>query len=271
MNTQRSILVIDSSPESRKLYSEYLRGTPYHIIESASDGADGLGKIRRLEPDIVILEMILPQMDGLEVLQQVASDRKLVKKPLTLVISSVARGDIVAQAFSTGAGYYMLKPFSRELLLRRLAGLCEKRGSMPVQFSGSAEEYAERICDGSDSSLERMTTQFLRDAAVPPHIRGYQYLRDSIMIVAQKKENINSVTKLLYPLVGKMNHTSSGCVERAIRHAIEITFRNQHTPLLEKLFSYLKANEKEKPTSAEFIAVAADYIRMREGKDYKYY
>jgi len=260
MKKEKRIIIIDGSRDMQDFYKSALEMTDCSIIGTTSDGLAGLSMIRELQPDIVIMEMIIPHMDGVELLERIYNDPSINYKPATLIVSAVGREDMLRHAFMNGAGYYMLKPVDRTIFVTRLEQVFNNRMRNPM---GDPGYFGFEHPGGSRAeNLEEKVTELLRSVAVPPHMKGYQYLRDSIMIVAEKKESINAVTKILYPAVAKMNNTNGISVERAVRHAIEITFSREHSPMLDSLFAYVTASGKQRPTSAEFIIVLADRIRL---------
>ena len=264
MGYNKSIVIIDNSRQMLDYYDRILDISDYCIVGRAMDGKNSLSMIRKLLPSVVIMDIILPEMDGFELLDCLAADPSVTQKPAVLIVSAVGRDDMLKRAFSKGADYYMLKPLDKELFRRRLDSVFRQRKQISRQAEGMLMDPAVTTYV---RSTEESVTNLLLATGVPPHIKGYQYLRDCIMIVSENKESINSVTKILYPAVARMNSTTTKSVERAVRHAIDITFRHEHTPVLDDLFGYVHASGKDKPTSAEFIAVLADRIRFHTRKD----
>ena len=259
MENAKTILVIDKNYDMQEQYRELLRETPYLLAGTASDGSTGLSMIRNLEPDLVIMEMILPQMDGFELLEHLQRDNSLRKRPVILIVTVTSVDAFIEKAFRLGADYYMLKPVNKASFLRRISSLI-KEGHRQAE-SPYTRSYSPRN-DFESQDLEEVITELLRNIGVPPHVKGYQFIRDAAMIVTEKPSAINSITKVLYPTIAKMNNTTPTGVERSIRHAIEITFRREDAPYRDKLFSYAVSDGRKHPGSSEFIAVISDRARM---------
>ena len=216
--------------------------------------------IRNQEPDVVLLDLIMPKLDGLEVMQQVNRDTSLKKRPAFIVISAIGQENITENAFSLGAMYYIMKPFENDMILRRIHQVTEKQMLQPVhQIKGRTVEY---VSEYREKNLEADVTNVIHEIGVPAHIKGYQYLRDAIIMSVEDKEVINSITKVLYPTIAKMNKTTPSRVERAIRHAIEVAWSRGKMDTIDELFGYTIHTGKGKPTNSEFIALIADKIRL---------
>ena len=233
------------------------------IVFEAADGLEALQCIRQNQPDVVLLDLIMPRMDGVEVLQNLRRDTSLKKLPAVIVVSAVGQERILDMVFSLGAAYYIMKPFEDKLLVRRVQQLIGGQSLPPVQ-SKSSSRVSYGYNGMSDTDLE--VTHLLHDLGVPPHIKGYQYLKDAIMMVAEAPEIINAVTKTLYPTIATMNSTSSSRVERAIRHAISVTWRKGNSRLMNDMFAYTIRSGAGKPTNSEFVAILAEKIRLSQKK-----
>ena len=171
---------------------------------------------------------------------------------MILVVSGFARGNMAQMAASAGADYYLMKPCKMSAVVERLRQL-----TMAEQ--GGQEEEP----DASAEDLENVVTNIIHEIGVPAHIKGYQYLREAIVIAVQDMEVINAVTKILYPEVAKRYHTTASRVERAIRHAIEVAWDRGDLEILQKYFGYTVSNAKGKPTNSEFIAMIADRLQLQ--------
>lgn len=231
------------------------------IVGTAGNGEDAVEMIRQNTPDVVLLDLIMPKMDGLGVLEKVKEDKTLKKLPTFIVISAIGQEDVTEDAFALGANYYLMKPFNNELLLGRLRSIQNKAGSVsaPVKI-GSAAEHRQTF---ESHDLETDVTNMIHEIGVPAHIKGYQYLRDAIMMAVEDMEMLNSVTKILYPTIAKHYQTTPSRVERAIRHAIEVAWSRGKMDTIDELFGYTVSNGKGKPTNSEFIALIADKIRLQ--------
>ena len=201
------------------------------VVGTATNGEDTFHIIKEKEPDVVLLDIIMPQIDGLTVMEKVHKDKEIRKTPAFIIISAI----------------------NRIRYIRNVHAENTKAGAAP------ALEHTVV----SDRNLESDITNIIHDIGIPAHIKGYQYLRDSIMLSVKDNDVINSITKILYPTIAKRYQTTSSRVERAIRHAIEVAWNRGNTETLNGLFGYTISNGKGKPTNSEFIALIADKIRLQ--------
>ena len=130
----------------------------------------------------------------------------------------------------------------------------------PLEASGQTQAQKS---GQTPHSLEKDVTDMIHEIGVPAHIKGYQYLREAIMMSVQDIEMLNSITKILYPTIAKKYQTTPSRVERAIRHAIEVAWSRGRMETLDALFGYTINTGKGKPTNSEFIALIADKIRLQ--------
>ena len=214
------------------------------------DGKRVVEAISQKNPDVVILDFFLPRLDAIGVMNNVAA-LKLPHKPQFMVMSSFDNGSLEREALGAGASYYFLKPFDADEMANRIVAL-----SSP----GSNIEPLRRRKGEGESSLEMRVTEIIHQIGVPAHIKGYQYLREAIMIAVEDMDVINAVTKVLYPEVAKRFGTTPSRVERAIRHAIEVAWDRGDLETLQKYFGYTVSNSKGKPTNSEFIAMISDRL-----------
>ena len=233
------------------------------LVGKAYNGEEILTIINEAEPDVVILDIIMPKVDGLTVMEKVRAEMSDRKRPSFIVISAIGQDRITEDAFALGADYYMLKPFDHRMLLHRVKNLRKKgerhylpdymRTAVTLRDAGNAYE-------GED--LETKITNIIHDLGVPAHIKGYQYLRDAIMLAANDTDMLNSITKYLYPAIARKYETTPTRVERAIRHAIELSTVRGKAETIHKFFGYSLAPGSGKPTNSEFIALIADKVRL---------
>ncbi len=229
------------------------------IVGKANNGEDVYRMIKDKEPDVVLLDLIMPKMDGLSVMERVGKDQNIKKHPKFIVISAIGQEGITEDAFNLGAYYYIMKPFDNEMILNRVRAIknCGVAGKEMVQPNQCNER---NILE----NLENDITDIIHEVGVPAHIKGYQYLRDAIIMVIREPEMLNSITKILYPTIAKKNQTTPSRVERAIRHAIEVAWSRGNMDIINSLFSYTVSTGKGKPTNSEFIALIADKIRLQK-------
>lgn len=231
-----------------------------NVVGKAGNGEDLYDIIKKQEPDVVLLDLVMPKVDGLTVMERVNKDQEIRKHPAFIVITAVGQEKITEDAFDLGADYYILKPFDNEMVINRIkhTRVEKDRNFAKVQKVNAYEskkEYMER-------NLETDVTNIIHEIGVPAHIKGYQYLRDSIIMSVSDMEMLNSITKILYPTIAKKHQTTPSRVERAIRHAIEVAWSRGKMDTIEELFGYTVSNGKGKPTNSEFIALIADKIRL---------
>ena len=180
--------------------------------------------------------------------------------PAFIVVSAVGQERITEDAFSLGAEYYMLKPFDNKMLLNRIKHI-RRAGERRVREMNRPRQKEEENTYNS-GNLETDVTDIIHEIGVPAHIKGYQYLRDAIILSVNDMEMLNSITKILYPTIAKRHQTTPSRVERAIRHAIEVAWSRGKMDTIDQLFGYTVSNGKGKPTNSEFIALIADKIRL---------
>ena len=241
------ILLADADEDSRiALEQDLEQEQSLEVIGSTGSGMDAIKLIEKTEPDIIIMDLVLAGVDGLDVLEQLSQSQWERKRPMVIVYSAYIRGSVTLQAAEFGADYFIMKPCSSQLVAERIRQL--------YQVSPAAASNSEH--------LETLVTSVIHEIGVPAHIKGYQYLREAIIIAVEDMEVINAVTKVLYPEVARRFDTTASRVERAIRHAIEVAWDRGDIETLQKYFGYTVSNGKGKPTNSEFIALISDRIRL---------
>lgn len=231
------------------------------LVGKAHNGEEICNIIKEREPDVVVLDIIMPKMDGLTVMENCQHDHMLKKTPAFIVVSAVGQERITEDAFSLGAEYYMLKPFDKQVLLNRIKNL-RRRSDRRIRENVRPSVAREEQGAYGTRNLETDVTNIIHEIGVPAHIKGYQYLRDAIILAVNDIEMLNSITKVLYPTIAKKHQTTPSRVERAIRHAIEVAWSRGKMDTIDALFGYTVSTGKGKPTNSEFIALIADKIRL---------
>lgn len=258
-----NIAIADDNEKMVTLLESVVKGDDsLEVVGKAGNGEELLDVIKEKAPDVVLLDIIMPKMDGLAVMEQVNRTPEL-KKPAFIVISAIGQEKTTEEAFELGADYYILKPFDNELVLNRIHRVKDHKtpGQSKIRKVNSFESKQEFL----ERNLESDVTNIIHEVGVPAHIKGYQYLRDAIIMSVTDAEMLNSITKILYPTIAKRHQTTPSRVERAIRHAIEVAWSRGKMDTIDELFGYTVSNGKGKPTNSEFIAMIADKIRL----DYK--
>ena len=268
MKEKITVLIADDNQEFSRTLATYLRNQEdMEVIGIAKDGLEAVDLIKEKLPDVAILDVIMPHLDGLGVLEKVNnSSSELDKKPICIMLSAVGQDKITQRAISLGAEYYMVKPFDIELLMQRIREIknFKPRGTRNnfVLREIKRTPYVNVNSDKAEDNLEALVTNIIHGVGVPAHIKGYQYLREAIIMSVNDTEMLNSITKILYPTIAKKYQTTSSRVERAIRHAIEVAWNRGRMDTIDELFGYTINAEKGKPTNSEFIALIADKIRL---------
>ena len=267
-----SVLIADDNKEFCSILNDYLLNQKDIVVTGiAKDGREALELIVERKPDLVILDIIMPHLDGLGVLEKL-NTMDLEKTPRIIILSAVGQDKITQQAITLGADYYTVKPFDMEVFTKRIR---EMFNSAPTIQESSAQ--SNRVSYPTTSSyiltsepksktpvdLETEITNIIHEIGVPAHIKGYMYLKEAITMVVNDMELLSAVTKELYPSIAKKYNTTASRVERAIRHAIEVAWGRGQIEAINKLFGYTVHNDKGKPTNSEFIAIIADKLRLK--------
>ncbi len=260
MNEKLKIVIADDSLEFKTLCKNILNCEDMEVVATAGDGYECIKKINEFSPDIVLLDVIMPRLDGMSMLK-LAKKEILVKQPIYIVLSCIGSEAVTSEMMKLGANYYILKPFDISMLperIRQIKGVLKSENNSKEQQYISENQYKQ----GGDS-LETRVTKVIHQVGIPAHIKGYQYLREGIMMSVNNMDYINSITKLLYPEIAKKFNTTSSRVERAIRHAIEVAWDRGDIETLSKIFGHTVHTYKGKPTNSEFIAIIADKLRLK--------
>jgi len=221
----------------------------FQVIGTAYDGEQAIRLVRERKPDILVLDLMLSKQDGISVLKAVNTQER---RPITLATSAFVTEYVSAAAANLGVRYLMLKPCDMTALVERLE---EIRGGESLRYSGPRRT--------DKMNIETLVTSIIHEIGVPAHIKGYQYLREAIIIAVNDMDVINAITKVLYPQVAKTFQTTPSRVERAIRHAIEVAWDRGDLDTLQRFFGYTVSNTKGKPTNSEFIALIADKLQLQ--------
>lgn len=258
-----SIVIADDNERMLQLLEDIINtDKDMEVVGKADNGEVCLKLIKEKEPDVVLVDIVMPKLDGLMVMEKVHNDSKIKKQPAFIVISAIGQEGITEDAFNLGANYYIMKPFDNNTLLNRIRYVKSNLGRHPAA-KNSNRQASEVNKESQQVSLETDVTNIIHEIGVPAHIKGYQYLRDSIMMSVDDPDILNSITKVLYPGIAKKYQTTSSRVERAIRHAIEVAWTRGKMDTIDELFGYTISNGKGKPTNSEFIALIADRIRLQ--------
>ena len=257
METKTRVLTVDSNAEYCKNLEKLLHAEKdMEQVGYACDGQEALKKTAELKPDVVLLELVLPELDGLEVLRRMNETGCV---PKVIVTSGFYNGKVVADCSELGADYFLPKPCDTATLLSRIRQVMSRSTSLGVGCDIKKYDPQQR----SQAELEAVVTEVIHEIGVPAHIKGYQYLREAIILTINDMDMINAVTKVLYPQVAKRFSTTPSRVERAIRHAIEVAWDRGDVETLQRFFGYTVSDLKGKPTNSEFIAMIADHLSLK--------
>ena len=250
------IFLTDDNDEIRAALHKYLEAQEDMIISGeAANGVEALQRLPECPSDVIILDLIMPQMDGFGVLEQVQRIPP-EQRPRVIALTALGREDFIARALRLGVNYYMVKPVEMSQLMDRVRDSAR-------QMEGVCEEPSELPPPPSPNVDDRMSNIFL-SLGIPAHIKGYQFLREGVRLVIEQPDRINRITKELYPSIARRYATSPSKVERAIRHAIEVAWSRGRVESLNRAFGCRVAIPEDKPTNGEFIALIADKLGMEK-------
>ncbi len=257
METKTRVLIADSGEDFRFLMADTISSEEdMSVVGTAGDGIETLALIEQKHPEIIVMDLVLTKLDGLGVLQKIT---QMQHKPAVVIVSGFFNDHVVQEAAELGAYYFMPKPCDVPALLDRLRQISSTRRQRGISLT--AKQGVSML--PQPENLEAIVTDVIHEIGVPAHIKGYQYLREAIILTINDMDIINSVTKVLYPTVAKKFGTTPSRVERAIRHAIEVAWDRGDLETLQKFFGYTVSNVKGKPTNSEFIAMIADCLSLR--------
>lgn len=255
-----NIAIADDNERILELLDEIISSDDeLEVVGKATNGEEAYDIIKSKEPDVVLLDIVMPKMDGLSVMEKVKNDDTM-KKPAFIMITAIGQEGITEDAFNLGADFYIMKPFDNEVVLNRIKRFRD-RNNRRLPDPKRITAYEKRGT-ASEHDLESDVTNIIHEIGVPAHIKGYQYLRDAIIMSVNDMDMLNSITKVLYPTIAKKHQTTPSRVERAIRHAIEVAWSRGKMDTIDDLFGYTVSNGKGKPTNSEFVALIADKIRL---------
>ena len=264
MNEKIKIVLADDNKDFCQVLKEYLSNeSDIEILGIAKDGIEALDLVKKTQPDLLVLDVIMPHLDGLGVIEKLNS-MNLPKMPKIIVLSAVGQDKITQSAINLGADYYIVKPFDFVIFINRIRELVANKTN---HVEAKPRTHADIQMTRSDfvrnaGNIETEITNIIHEIGVPAHIKGYLYLREAIKMVIENVELLGAVTKELYPSIAKKFNTTPSRVERAIRHAIEVAWSRGKVDTINQLFGYTVHNTKGKPTNSEFIAMIADKLRL---------
>ena len=263
------VLLVDDNQQFSNILENFLKEKgDIEVVGVAVDGWDCLEKIEAVKPDVGVLDMIMPRLDGSGVLDRM---QNLSVHPKVIMLTAFTNDTMIQRAMMKGASDYLVKPFELEGIYERIKDVCRFYPGMVMEGGGTVGNLA--LADQmavyqpvrpvqKRKPLEVEVTSLLHDMGVPAHVKGYQYLRDGILMILEDIHLLSGITKDLYPKIAEKYDTTPSRVERAIRHAIELAWGRGNIDLMTEYFGYTINLEKGKPTNSEFIAMVSDRIRL---------
>ena len=252
----KMLISLDASEVSEDFMDKF-DSAGFHITVTPKNGLELFESIKTYRPDVVMMDIFMPGMDAIAVMNA-CKNSKLEKKPAFVVVANVSSPAIEREAMNAGALYLAIRPFDKQSVAEIIHNFLGGNPQIPAQSEGETELH-----------LKIQVTELLHQIGVPAHIKGYQYLRESIMMSVHDPEIINAITKRLYPGIAKKYNTTSSRVERAIRHAIEVAWDRGDVDVLTSVFGYTIHNTRGKPTNSEFIAMLADKLLLMDSQNKK--
>ena len=254
------ILLADENTDFRVICGDHLKKHGFELLPDALNGEEAILKIGKFRPDVVMIDLWLTKYDAAAVVAHFHKGPPEDYKPIFIVLSAINNPYMFSQVSKNGPVYCMTKSFDYNVLYELIKNLVKDKAEFPQSDISS---MTMRHKQESLPDIEVQVTKLIHQIGVPAHIKGYQYLREAITLVIQDSNIINSVTKELYPEIGKTFQTTSSRVERAIRHAIEVAWDRGDLETITDIFGYTIQSARGKPTNSEFIAMVADNLRLK--------
>ena len=246
MKSNRIILVADDTEEIGRECEKELKALGYTVFVCKREGDEVIKNVESRHFDAILIDVFMAGSDGIEVIKHINDN--ISQKPLIFTMSGVKEQSFEDEVIQSGSNFHFIKPVKPKLVAARINQFLSQNGANSVSSAAN--------------SLEALVSDIMRQIGVPAHIKGYQYLRTSIILCVKDKSMLSSVTKILYPTVAKEYSTTASRVERAIRHAIEVAWSRGDVDVLSSFFGYTIQAERGKPTNSEFIAMIADKISL---------
>lgn len=257
MDRAINVIVADSNYELISKQLQSIGGKKIQVVYATENGSEVYRMVDKLRPDVVLIEVFMNNQDGLEIVEEIR-DNSMLDSTKIIFYTSVGSPRIINMAFNLGADYYIMKPCTPEVLARRVIQMA-KIPDGAIEDEAKQKKHDEIV---RNNTIENDVTEIIREIGIPAHIKGYQYIREGIIMSVNDVSMLSYITKLLYPSIAKKYKTTSSSVERAIRHAIEVAWSRGKLEVIEDLFGYTVSAGKGKPTNSEFIALIADKLRI---------
>lgn len=249
MKNKIHALMVDDNQELINDVKKYfeLKEEVIEITSYCTNGEEAIKEIKNNHNkyDIVLMDLVIPKKDGISVLETIKKSNINIK---SIIITAINRIDIINRCMEVGANYYMLKPYDYDDLANNIKNIVNNNTPQMI----------------TDKDLQEAITKLLHSLGMPSHIKGYNYIRDGINIMYKNPSILGAITKELYPQIAGMYDTTSSRVERAIRHAIEVSWNRGDYELMEEIFGNSVDYDRSKPTNSEFLATLADKLRLEK-------
>lgn len=258
------VVIADHSLQDRESKERSLIEAGMKILLSTGNGSKALEVIKKQSPDVIVMDMVLPGIDAIGIIEEMGKSELNRKKPVIIIETALRMENLVARALEAGADYYMMKPVSNRMLVQRIFQLLERE---PLPQENVNVPDAEILTEKKENKrfsgdLEVDVTNILLEIGIPAHIKGYQYIREGIIMSFYDRNMLHYITKFLYPAIAKKYKTTASSVERTIRHAIEIAWSRGNVEILEEIFGNTILTGKGKPTNSEFMALLTDKLHL---------
>ncbi len=251
MQKKKIYLLQGTKEQNQALRERFLETLQFEVVGESVEGISAIPAIEEKKPAFLIMDLVLAGYDGISVISKV----KELKLPIKIIVlSALMSEEVVAKTISAGADYFMAKPYNFDILLERMESLYSK-GDAPLK--DVVENFHEM-------SLEEKISKIFINVGIPPHIKGYSFLREGVVMAVKDPEIINNITKKLYPQIGEKYNTTSSKVERAIRHAIEVAWNRGRIDSINSILGVRAYIGADKPTNGEFIALIADKMLLEK-------
>lgn len=248
MGSKKVFLLQDAKEQNEMLRKALKDDQRFEIVGEETDGEKAIERVLNCKPDLLILELVLSGYDGISVITNIRKENKSIK---IIVLSALNRDEIVQMSVDAGADYFFAKPCNLELIKERIIEVFEKKERSKEDNVTIKNKFVD----------ERLSSIFI-NVGIPPHIKGYAFLREGVKLAINRPEIVNNITKQLYPMIAETFNTSASKVERAIRHAIEVAWNRGRIDNINNILGVKAFVGKEKPTNGEFIALVADKMML---------
>jgi len=261
MGKRINIIIADDNRNLCQMLQNYFQGQEdLNVVGVANNGLEAMELLQTEKPDLVILDLVMPNLDGLGVLERINA-QTMMTRPKIIMLTAFGQESLTHQAMTLGVDYFILKPFDLAVLGKRIRSLMQDTPAAQPHFSSSVASPSVTTV-GSEHNLVSEVTTVMHQIGIPAHVKGYQYIREAILMVVEDVSLLGAVTKELYPGIAKKYDTAASRVERGIRHAIELAWDRGQTDALKRIFGYSMNIERQKPTNSEFIALLSDKFRV---------